>query len=474
MIPVTSYAGMEVAVFGLGRTGVSAARALMKGGAKVHAWDDNEATREKAAEAGVTIRDINKMDWQNFAALVLSPGVPYRFPEPHRVVKMAQMVDVPVIGDMELFARAVGDLPEHARPRIVGVTGTNGKSTTTALIGHILKEAGKDMRVGGNIGVGVLDLEALTGNSIYVLELSSYQLDLVETLRCDVAVFLNVSADHLDRHGGMEGYVAAKKQIFDNQTADDTAVIGVDDLYSQLICTKLAAQKMSRVMPISSEFALGRGVSVLNNKLSDCRAGRVAESFDMSAARALPGSHNHQNAAAAYAACQALGVAPQDIMRAMASFPGLPHRLESVCTIGGVTFINDSKATNAQAAEQAIKAYPNAYWIVGGRPKDDGLEGMAEYFPLIGKAFLIGEAAKEFARRLEGEVDLEVCGTLDVAVRAAYDQACESGDPDPVVLFSPACASFDQFRDFEARGDTFKALVKALDVSTRGALRALA
>ena len=218
MIPVTSFAGQEVAVFGLGRTGISAARALMKGGAKVCAWDDNETTRQRAAEAGVTVRDINKMDWQNFAALVLSPGVPYHYPEPHRVVQMAKLVDVPIIGDMELFAQAVDALAPHERPRIVGVTGTNGKSTTTALIGHILKEAGRDVRIGGNIGVGVLDLDALTGNSIYVLELSSYQLDLIESLRCDIAVWLNISPDHLDRHGGMDGYVAAKARIFDNQT----------------------------------------------------------------------------------------------------------------------------------------------------------------------------------------------------------------------------------------------------------------
>ena len=473
MIPVTSFAGQEVAVFGLGRTGISAARALMKGGAKVCAWDDNESTRQRAAEAGVTVRDINKMDWQNFAALVLSPGVPYHYPEPHRVVQMAKLVDVPIIGDMELFAQAVDALAPHERPRIVGVTGTNGKSTTTALIGHILKEAGRDVRIGGNIGVGVLDLDALTANSIYVLELSSYQLDLIESLRCDIAVWLNISPDHLDRHGGMDGYVAAKARIFDNQTPEDVAVVGVDDLRSQVMCTRLAARKDRRVIPISAEMALGRGVSVLENRLSDRGAGRIGDSFDLANARTLPGQHNHQNVAAAYAACQALGVDEQEIISAVESFPGLPHRLEAAGLVEGVTFINDSKATNAQAAAQAIKAFPDAFWIVGGRPKDDGLDGLEDFLPLIGKAFLIGEAARDFARQLEGKVELEVCGTLDIAVAAAFEQALQSAKTDPVILFSPACASFDQFRDFEVRGDAFKKLVAALQ-ATRNDFRATA
>ncbi len=229
MIPITEYAGRDVAVFGLGRTGLSAAKALAAGGARVHAWDDNEETRLKAEEEGITLSDINKRDWQTFAALVLSPGVPYKFPQPHRLVRMAEMTGVPVVGDMELFARSVQALPERGRPKIVGITGTNGKSTTTALIGHILKEAGRDARVGGNIGKGVLDMAPLHANAIYVLELSSYQLDLVKSLHCDVGIFLNISPDHLERHGGMDGYVAAKKRLFLNQTIADHAIIGVDD-----------------------------------------------------------------------------------------------------------------------------------------------------------------------------------------------------------------------------------------------------
>ncbi len=462
MIPVSAYKGMEVALFGLGRTGVSAARALIAGGAKVHAWDDNEVSREKAREAGVTISDINKMDWQKFAALVLSPGVPYKFPEPHRVVKMAQLVGVPVVGDMELFARSVNDLPGHARPKIVGITGTNGKSTTTALIGHILKRAGRDVRVGGNIGRGVLDLESLTANSIYVLELSSYQLDLIDSLRCNVSVFLNVSPDHLDRHGGMDGYVAAKARIFRNQTRDDTAVIGVDDLRTQILCTRLAAEGTRRVTPISAEMALGRGVSVLQGRLSDSHNGHSETPVDISHVKTLPGRHNHQNAAAAYAACRALGLAPNEILEGMETFPGLAHRLEAAGVVGRVAFVNDSKATNAQAAEQALRAYPGAFWIAGGRAKDDGIDELAPYFSSIRKAYLIGQAMDDFSSTLKGKVVTEKCETLDVAVARAYEDAVESGLENPVVLFSPACASFDQFKDFEARGDAFKRAVQGL------------
>lgn len=467
MIPVSVYKGMDVALFGLGRTGISAAKALTAGGARVHAWDDNEISREKAAEAGVNIADINKMDWQKFSALVLSPGVPFRYPDPHRVVKMAQMVGVPVVGDMELFARAVEELPLHARPKIVGITGTNGKSTTTSLIGHILERAGRDVRVGGNIGVGVLDLDAMNANSIYVLELSSYQLDLIDSLRCDVAVFLNVSPDHLDRHGGMDGYVAAKARIFRNQTSTDTAVIGVDDMRTQILCTRLAAENTRRVCPVSSEMALGRGVSVLDGVLSDSLSGHADTSVDLSSARSLPGQHNHQNAAAAYATCKSLGLDAEEIIDGLETFPGLVHRLESVGKIGDVAFVNDSKATNAQASEQALRAYPNAFWIAGGRAKDDGIDALEPHFEDVKKAYLIGHSTPEFSATLKGKAETMNCGTLEVAVAAAYRDAIASGIKNPVVLFSPACASFDQYKDFEARGDAFKAHVHALELDVK-------
>ena len=458
MIPITEYAGRDVAVFGLGRTGLSAARALTAGGANVHAWDDNEETRVKAEAAGITLSDINKRDWQNFAALVLSPGVPYRFPQPHRIARMAEMSGIPIVGDMELFARAVNDLPEGARPKVVGITGTNGKSTTTALIGHILTEAGRDARVGGNIGKGVLDMKPLHANAIYVLELSSYQLDLVDSLHCDVGVFLNLSPDHLDRHGGFDGYLAAKKRLFQNQTASDFAVVGVDDLHSQSLSMSLSTAGPARVVEVSSDYALGRGISVIDAQLYDSLAGKAVKHGNLRDVTSLPGRHNHQNAAAAFAACRILGIAPNVIMDAIATFPGLPHRLETVGTHGGVRFINDSKATNAQAAQQALKAFPRVYWIAGGEPKFDGIDDLAPLFPNVAKAYLIGKAQDKFDASLKGKVPTAKCGALDVAVRQAFEDARASGEPSPIILLSPACASFDQFKDFEARGDAFKTL----------------
>ncbi|MBI1340318.1 UDP-N-acetylmuramoyl-L-alanine--D-glutamate ligase [bacterium] len=469
MIPVRAFQGKDVAVFGLGRSGVSAARALMAGGARVHAWDDNEASRKAAGDAGVPLVDLNRKDWQTFAALVLSPGVPHRFPEPHRIARMAQLVGVPIVGDMELFALAVAELDPAQRPRIVGITGTNGKSTTTALIGHILRAAGKDVRVGGNIGVSVLDLERLHAGAIYVLELSSYQLELVQTLHCDVAVLLNIEPDHLGRHGGMEGYIAAKRRIFRNSQPEDWAIIGVDSPRMQTICAQMLFEGGRRVAPISSQYALGRGVTALGAQLSDCLGGRASPPIDMSAARALPGRHNHQNIAAAYAACRALGLDARDITNGVLSFPGLPHRLETVAEVDGVRFVNDSKATNAGAAEQALRAFPGSWWILGGRPKEDGIEALAEHFGSVRKAYLIGEAADDFASVLAGRVETVKCRTLDVAVAAAFADAAASGEREPVVLFSPACASFDQFRDFEARGDAFRGQV--LQLSRQRALR---
>lgn len=456
MIPVRAFEGKDVAVFGLGRSGIATCKALMAGGARVCAWDDNEAARNAAETAGVPLVDLNRRDWQTFSALVLSPGIPFRFPEPHRFVRMAQMVGVPVIGDMELFARAVNELKDFERPRIVGVTGTNGKSTTTALIGHILKVNGKDVRVGGNIGVGVLDLEKLHGAAIYVLELSSYQLDLAETLRCDVAVMLNISPDHLSRHGGMDGYVSAKRRIFRNQGPDDVAVIGVDDTRSQVMATQLSCEGLRRVIPISAEYGLGRGVAVLDGLLQDSISGRADAPADISSAKALPGKHNQQNIAAAYAACRALGLEASDIISAIESFPGLPHRLEMIGTIDGVRFVNDSKATNAQAAEQAIRAFPNAWWIVGGRPKEEGIDDLVPLFGQIRKAYLIGESTETFARVMAGKLDHVKCRTLDVAVETAFNDARASGAAGAVVLFAPACASFDQYRDFEQRGAAFR------------------
>lgn len=462
MIPVTEYAGRDVAVYGLGRTGLAAAKALAAGGARVHAWDDGEPARLKAEAEGINVSDINKRDWQKFAALVLSPGIPYRFPQPHRLVRMAEMMNVPVVGDMELFARAVQALPEKGRPKVVGITGTNGKSTTTALIGHILREAGRDVRIGGNIGTGVLDMASLNANAVYVLELSSYQLDLVDSLHCDVSVFLNISPDHLDRHGGMAGYVAAKTRIFANQRPRDVAVIGIDDPHSQALAMGRSRPGDARVVQISSEFGLARGVSAVDGHLYDSTGGQAIRVGDLSDAQALPGRHNYQNAAAAYAACQALGVAPGRIMAAIQSFPGLAHRMEQAGEVEGVRFVNDSKATNAQAAEQALKTWPKVHWIVGGVAKADGIAPLAPWFDRVHQAYLIGESEGDFAKTLKGKTKTVSCGTLEAATQAAFDAAKASGETDPIVLLSPACASFDQFKDFEARGEAFKGIVQRL------------
>lgn len=462
MIPITEYAGRDVAVFGLGRTGLSAAKALKAGGARVHAWDDNEDTRNKAEAAGVTLSDINKRDWQTFAALVLSPGIPYRFPAPHRIVRMAEMTGVPVVGDMELFARAVQSLPERGRPKIIGITGTNGKSTTTALIGHILKQAGRDARIGGNIGTGVLDLAALHANAVYVLELSSYQLDLVKSLHCDVAVLLNMSPDHLERHGGMEGYQAAKMRIFQNQQPGDVAIVGFDDVITQSIAIGLAGQGKGRVVHASSTYSLGRGVSAIDGRLYDNQSGKAELIGNLADCPSLPGTHNHQNAAAAYSACRALGIDQQVIMAGLKSFAGLAHRLETVGEVDGVRFVNDSKATNAQAAEQALRAFKNVYWIAGGVPKAEGIAPLAPLFPNIAKAYLIGDAEDAFAATLKGKIPLQKCGTMEKAVEAALRDARGAEDEHPIVLLSPACASFDQYRDFEHRGDVFRSIVQAM------------
>ena len=469
MIPITEFKGRDVAIFGLARTGLAAAKALMAGGARVHAWDDNDASRAAAEAAGVPVSDINSRDWRSFAALVLSPGVPLTFPEPHRVVTLAQATGVPIVSDIELFARAVNALPPAQRPKLIGITGTNGKSTTSALIAHILKEAGKDVRLGGNIGAAMLEQPPLHAGAYYVIELSSFQLDLTSSLRLDVALWLNTTPDHLDRHGTMAEYVAAKKRIFLNQGAADWAVIGVDDDYCAAICTELTHTGAQHVTPISAGQALGRGVSVLGAKLIDALSGRAETVGDLSKAPALAGKHNAQNAAAAYAATRALGVDARTIAQAFTTFAGLPHRLERVATIEGVRFVNDSKATNANAAAQALAVYPRIYWIAGGVAKEGGIDELSPFFPRLARAYLIGQSAGDFADTLRGKAQVTMAGNLEAAVKLAFNDARASGEPHPVVLLSPACASYDQFRSYEERGDKFKHYVAALAAQSNGA-----
>jgi UDP-N-acetylmuramoylalanine--D-glutamate ligase len=461
MIPVPGFEGRTVAVFGLGRTGLSAARALIAGGARVALWDENPKGREAAEAEGLPLVDLENADWSEFAALMLSPGVPLTHPAPHWTVTRAQANGVEVLGDVELFARAVNAAPAHKRPKIVAITGTNGKSTTTALIGHMLRSAGRDARIGGNIGFGVLGLPDMHGGAVYVLELSSYQLDLTSSLKADASVFLNLSPDHLDRHGGMEGYVAAKKRILLNQGKGDTAVIGVDDPWCQRICTEITAANRRTIRPISAGKAMGRGVYVLSGVLYDATGERTVEVADLTMARSLPGKHNWQNAAAAYAACLALGLSSEDASNGLMTFPGLAHRMETVSKLGRVRFVNDSKATNADAARQALSSYPKVFWIAGGRAKDGGIDALADLFPRVETAYLIGEAEEAFAATLEGRARVVRCGNMEAAVAAAYADA-RDGEDEAIVLLSPATASFDQYADFEARGEAFRAAVQAL------------
>ena len=469
MIPVRGFEGKTVAVFGLGRTGLTAARALIAGGAKVALWDEKIASREAAAAEGFPVVDLEAADWRQFDALMLSPGVPLTHPKPHWTVQKAKAAGVEILGDIELFARTVAAAPVHKRPKIIAITGTNGKSTTTALIGHLCASAGRDTRIGGNIGQGVLGLEDMHGGAVYVLELSSYQLDLTSSLHPDAVVLLNISPDHLDRHGGMDGYIAAKRRIFLNQGKGDTAIIGVDDPWCQQICTEITAANRRTIWPISAGKAMGRGVYALQGVLYDATGERVVEVADLLRARSLPGRHNWQNAAAAYAAARAIGIPMQEAVDGLMTFPGLAHRMETVGKIGKVRFVNDSKATNADAARQAMSSYPKFYWIAGGVAKAGGIDDLKDLFPRVAKAYLIGEAAEPFSWTLAGKAEVAISGTLERAVQQAYADAAAS-DQEAIVLLSPACASFDQFSDFEARGEAFRAAVNGLVAGGKAAV----
>jgi UDP-N-acetylmuramoylalanine--D-glutamate ligase len=451
MLLVPSMRNRTVAVLGLGRSGLAACRALAASDARIWAWDDDPGRRAAAAAAGAAIVDLGLCNWDRVDRLVLSPGIAHTFPRPHRLVRQARAAGVAIIGDVELLAE------NQPKRRIVGITGTNGKSTTTVLIGALLHDAGIGMQVGGNIGLPVLDLLPKPSDDTYVLELSSYQLELTEHLACAVAVTLNLTPDHLDRHGGMLGYGQAKQRIFRNQGANDWAVIGVDDTFGQGLVSALAATR--QVLPVAVGRALDHGVHVIDATLYDAIDGPARAVADLAPIDSLRGAHNWQNAAAAYAAVRALGVAPEVAAAGLARFAGLAHRMEQVAVLDGVRYVNDSKATNAEAAARALASYDRIYWIAGGRPKDGGLDALAPWLERVRHAYLIGEAAEPFARELAGRVACSRCGDLATAFEEAADAAARDAGPDPVVLLTPACASFDQFTDFEARGDAFKALV---------------
>ena len=463
MIPVRAFANADVAVFGLARSGVSSVAALKAGGARILAWDDNQAGREAAEKAGARVIPHEQWPWDRLKALILSPGVPLTHPAPHDVVVRARASGVEVIGDIELFAREIRPDPtKPGRAPVIAVTGTNGKSTTTALIGHILNACGFAAEIGGNIGKPVLDLAPPNGRTIYVLEVSSYQIDLAPGLVPDISVLTNITPDHIDRHGSMENYVAVKARLLEQTDEQGHAVIGVDDPYTASIHTRLASRGRAETVPVSVGKVLGRGVFAVDGALYDAWGSRASRAMDLSLATHLPGAHNWQNAALAFAATKPFVKDTRSIVQAIASFPGLAHRIEEVGRVGKVRFINDSKATNADAAERALVCFNDIFWIAGGRPKAGGIESLVPHFPRIRKAYLIGEAANEFARTLDGRVTYEIATTLDHAVNSAAADARLASVSAPVVLLSPACASFDQFRDFEARGDAFREAVSAL------------
>lgn len=459
-IDLSAFAGRPFAVLGLGKSGLSAARALHAAGAQVRAWDDKEERRGEAQAEGIPVRELTDAELSDAPLLVLSPGIPHTHPAPHPVTERARAAGCEIVCDIELLARAERDAA------YVGVTGTNGKSTTTALIGHLLEAAGQRVAIGGNIGAPALTLAPMGADGIYVLELSSYQLELLPTASFDVSVLLNISPDHLDRHGGMDGYLSAKRHIFANQPGDGVAIVGTDDDESRSIADALRRDGR-KVIAISAGNAISAGVYAADGTLFDDRDGASREIADLSAIGTLPGMHNAQNAAAAFAAASAIvqrGGRDEDtaLGAALASFPGLAHRQELVGAVDGVRFINDSKATNADAAARALACHDAIYWIAGGIAKAEGIVPLAPYFDRIRHAFLIGEAANDFARTLTGKVDHTITGDLAGAVRAAATMARKDASANPVVLLSPACASFDQFPDFEARGEAFRAAVAAL------------
>ncbi len=479
MIPITVYKDKTVALFGLGITGLSAAGALKAGGAQVVVWDENQSRCETASKAGFDVVDLNEADWSKFDALLLSPGVPLTHPEPHWTVKKAQAADVPIIGDTELFFEEF--LHRGECDRVLVITGTNGKSTTTALTTHILNEAGEAAVMGGNIGLGVLDMPDFASSEnqdgkIYVLELSSYQIDLTPSLCPTAAGLLNISPDHIDRHGTVDNYANVKAKVFANLEAENLAVISFDDFYCQQIALNLTTK--SEVLFVSSAPSIENGAILEREGFSIVKDTEVVRHVDLSSAPHLRGKHNAQNAA--FAVLLALKVSGdfEKLISGLMSFPGLDHRMQQIASLTSASegrgmerrllFVNDSKATNAEASEQALKSFANIYWIAGGVAKEGGIHGLSPHLGAVRHAFLIGEAAGEFAKTLEETgVAYEICGDMERAVTRAVEVALSENSADAVeeiaVLLSPAAASFDQYPNFEIRGNAFKDIVRTIN-----------
>ncbi|HPF78775.1 MAG TPA: UDP-N-acetylmuramoyl-L-alanine--D-glutamate ligase [Alphaproteobacteria bacterium] len=458
MIDLSAYAktlnGKPIAVFGLGVSGLSVVKALVAADIAVTAWDDSEDGRDKAKDLGAAIDDLTKIDLSGYAALILAPGVPYSF-EPHPVVLNAQKYGIEIIGDLELLHRSGHGI------KTIGITGTNGKSTTTALMTHVLNACGMKAVMGGNIGKAVCDIDMAQGIDVLVLEISSYQMDLCPTYRPDISILLNITPDHLDRHGSMKAYVEAKGRILEG---GGVAIIGVDDDFTQKLFDQAFCQGQRKLIPVSMKSEIPEGLFVENGVLYENNRGEnhqigVLKNDDF---ENLKGVHNYQNATCVLAAARALGIADQDVLAAFKTYPGLPHRQYLVGKKGHVTYINDSKATNAEAAAKALSSYDHIYWIIGGRPKKNGLEGLEIFKDKIVKTYVIGEASEAFSAWLQYYgFGHELCQTLDAATKKAHVEA-QADSQDSVVLLSPACASWDQYPSFEVRGNEFMNQVKAL------------
>lgn len=460
MIPVTSFAGKTVAVFGLGASGLAVCHALRAGGAEVVACDDSIDKMVEATQANFITADLRQVSWASFAALVLTPGVPLTHPKPHWTVDAAGEAKVEVIGDIELFCR---ERRLHAPDApFVAITGTNGKSTTTALVAHLLREAGHDVQMGGNIGTAILSLQAPAKSRVHVIEMSSYQIDLTPSLDPSVGILLNISEDHIDRHGSLSHYAAVKERLLAGVQEKGVAIVGVDDDLSSAIADRVA-QSGKNVIRVSVTRPIEHGVCISGARIMRDAGAVATEIADIADIGSLRGAHNAQNAACASACALALGVTPAILQRGLRSFPGLAHRMEQIGRRNGVLYVNDSKGTNADAAGRALSSFDAIYWIAGGRPKTGGITSLQKWFPRIRKAYLIGEAAGEFAATLNGEAPYEIVQTLDAAIPAALRDAETDGIAGAVVLLSPACASFDQYRNFEIRGDRFRELVLDVD-----------
>lgn len=469
MIRLEQYKNKIVGVFGLGTAGLAAIRSLLLGGAKVYVWDDSPESRERfkadlslSKHGHLGLHPIERWPWGELQMVVLSPGVPLHHPAPHKVVQLAQQAKVKVLGEVDLLHAACPDA------KYIGITGTNGKSTTTALIGHILHHNNMTAEVGANFGVPALALRPLDDKGYYVLEMSSYQLDLIKTAVFDASILLNITPDHLDRHGGMEGYTKAKRRIFDRQRDKDVCFIGLDDGYCRDVYIDLVREHRPEIVPftVTQHKHIDKSIEITEEGVLRDNYFKGGYTHDLNTIQRLKGRHNWQNIAAAYAVSRHFGLAGDKVLEAVHSFAGLPHRLEQVAEMNEVTFINDSKATNADATERALEPFNDIYWILGGKPKEGGIATLERFFPKVVHAFLIGEAQDAFAAALEGKVAYTKCGDLENATRQAAQMAFSDMRRGGVVLLSPACASFDQWRSYEARGDAFRQYVR--DISGKG------